>query len=133
MKVKVLLMGIGLILALSGLSLAVEQVTETKAAEQKENVQAAPAVTPTETKVEEENKLVEVGNKICPVSGEKVGQMGEIITYENNGKVCNLCCKMCEKDFKKDPEKFSKIAEEAAQKEKVEAGTNESDAPSKNE
>lgn len=55
---------------------------------------------------------VEVGNKICPVSGEKVGGMGEVVKYEHNGKIYNLCCAMCAKDFKKDPEKYSKIAED---------------------
>ena len=59
---------------------------------------------------------VEVGNKICPVSGEKVGEMGEIIKYEYNGKIYNLCCSMCAKDFKKDPEKYSKIAEDEVKK-----------------
>jgi len=59
---------------------------------------------------------VEVGNKICPVSGEKVGEMGEVIKYEYNGKIYNFCCEMCIKDFKKDPEKYSKIAEEEAKK-----------------
>lgn len=55
---------------------------------------------------------VEVGNKICPVSGEKVGEMGEIVKYEYKGKVYNLCCAMCVKDFQNDPEKYSKIADE---------------------
>jgi YHS domain-containing protein len=54
----------------------------------------------------------EVGNKICPVSGEKVGQMGDIIKIEHNGKMYNLCCAMCQKDFSKDPDKYSKIAED---------------------
>jgi YHS domain-containing protein len=56
--------------------------------------------------------LVQVENKICPVSGEKVDGMGEPLNYEYNGKVYKLCCAMCAKDFKKDPEKYSKIAEE---------------------
>ncbi len=55
---------------------------------------------------------VEVGNKICPVSGEKVGEMGDIVKYEHNGKIYNFCCKACLKDFAKDPEKYSKIAED---------------------
>lgn len=46
----------------------------------------------------------EVGNKICPISGEEVGGMGEVVQYEYKGKIYNLCCPMCEKDFKKDPE-----------------------------
>ena len=63
-------------------------------------------------------KPVEVGNKICPVSGDKVpapgekGTMGaEPVKYEYNGKIYNLCCPMCVKDFKKDPEKYSAIAD----------------------
>lgn len=55
---------------------------------------------------------VEVGNKICPVSKEKVGEMGEVVKYEYKGKIYNLCCPMCKKDFVKDPDKFSKIAED---------------------
>ena len=46
---------------------------------------------------------LEVGNKICPISGEKIKE-GKESKVEYNGKVYNLCCSMCEKDFKKDPE-----------------------------
>ncbi len=53
----------------------------------------------------------EVGNKICPVSGQPVGTMGDIVKHEHNGKIYNLCCPACTKDFSKDPEKYSKIAE----------------------
>ncbi len=66
-------------------------------------------------------KAVEVGNKICPVSrdaipvpGEK-GTMGDNpVKVEYKGKIYNLCCPMCVKDFKNDPAKYSKIAEEQA-------------------
>lgn len=58
--------------------------------------------------------VVDAGNKLCPVSGEKVGGMGEPATAEYNGKVYKLCCSMCLMDFKKDPEKFAKIAESEA-------------------
>ena len=57
-------------------------------------------------------EAVEVGNKICPVSKEKVGEMGEAVKYEYNGKIYNLCCPACKKDFAGDPEKYSKIAED---------------------
>ena len=57
-------------------------------------------------------KIMEVGNKICPVSDEKVGGMGDIVQIEYNGKIYNLCCPMCKKDFNKDPEKYSKIADD---------------------
>ena len=71
-------------------------------------------------------KAVEVGNKICPVSGDKIpapgenGTMGdEPVKYEYNGKIYNLCCQMCVKDFKKNPEKYSKIAEDEVAKDKM--------------
>ena len=59
---------------------------------------------------------VEVGNKHCPVSGNKVGEMGPPIKVEYNGKVYNLCCPMCVRTFKNDPEKYSKIAEDEAKR-----------------
>ena len=72
-----------------------------------------------------ETKLIEVGNKICPVSGDKVpapgekGAMGaDPVKYEYNGKIYNLCCPMCIKDFKKNPEKYSKISDDEVVKEK---------------
>jgi YHS domain-containing protein len=81
---------------------------------------------------EETTKAVEVGNKICPVSGDKIpasgetGAMGEVVKYEYKGKIYNLCCEMCIKDFKKDPEKYSQMAEqEAAQNKEGEAGHSE--------
>ena len=67
----------------------------------------APATSSTTPSVK---PVVEVGNKICPVSGEKVpgpgekGAMGEAVKYEYNAKLYNLCCNMCIKDFKKDPD-----------------------------
>ena len=44
---------------------------------------------------------------------EEVGKEGMApfkVTYK--GKVYNLCCSMCEKDFNKDPEKYTKMMEE---------------------
>jgi len=54
----------------------------------------------------------EVANKMCPVSGEKIGEMGKAVDVEYNGKKYHLCCSMCQKDFNKDPEKFSKVADD---------------------
>lgn len=63
--------------------------------------------------VEEKAEVsVEVGNTICPVSGEKVGSMGDVVKYEHNGKIYSLCCPGCIATFKKEPEKYSKIAED---------------------
>jgi YHS domain-containing protein len=58
-------------------------------------------------------EAVNVGNKICPVSGEKVGEGGmEPATYEYEGKVYNFCCTACIDEFKKDPQKYIEKVEE---------------------
>jgi YHS domain-containing protein len=49
---------------------------------------------------------VNVGNKICPVSGEKIGDMGNPAHYEYKGKVYNFCCQGCVETFKENPEKY---------------------------
>ncbi len=55
---------------------------------------------------------VNVGNKICPVTGEKIDEKTKV-TYEYEGKIYNFCCSMCIEEFKKDPQKYiKKIAEE---------------------
>ncbi len=56
--------------------------------------------------------IIEVGNKICPVSNEPVGSMGAAMKATHKGKVYNFCCSMCTKDFNNDPEKFAKIADD---------------------
>lgn len=53
-----------------------------------------------------------VGNKICPVSGEKIGEKVKE-TYEYKGKIYNFCCPMCVEGFKKDPEKYIEQMEKA--------------------
>jgi YHS domain-containing protein len=59
---------------------------------------------------------VNVGNKICPVSGDKINEETKA-TYEYQGKIYNFCCPMCIDEFKKDPEKYIKKIEEEKQKE----------------
>jgi len=62
---------------------------------------------------ENHSKSPNVGNKICPVSGEKIGgAMGKGVQVEHDGKIYNLCCAMCAKDFKKDPAKYIEIINE---------------------
>lgn len=55
---------------------------------------------------------VEIGNKICPISGGEIGSMGEGYPVEHEGKSYKLCCEGCLKDFEKDPAKYSKMADE---------------------
>jgi YHS domain-containing protein len=67
---------------------------------------------------------IEVGNKTCPVSGNKVGEMGPPIKHEYNGKIYNLCCGMCPRTFDSDPAKYAKIAEDDAAQNGKYQGTN---------
>lgn len=50
-------------------------------------------------------EAVSVGNKVCPVSGEKIDE-GSAVTYEYKGKIYNFCCQGCIEEFKKDPERY---------------------------
>jgi len=48
--------------------------------------------------------------KTCVVSGEELGKMGEPFRIAYKGQEIKLCCKACDKDFQKEPEKYlSKI------------------------
>ncbi|MBU4251943.1 MAG: YHS domain-containing protein [Candidatus Omnitrophica bacterium] len=53
---------------------------------------------------------VNVDNKICPVSGEKIEEKMKAV-YEYKGKIYNFCCASCVDDFKKDPQKYIKKVE----------------------
>lgn len=72
-------------------------------------------------------KLVPDKMTTCPVSGDKLGEMGKPFVFEYKGQEVKLCCKSCKKDFEKNPEKYMKKIREAdkapAKKEK--------DAPAK--
>ena len=44
--------------------------------------------------------------KTCPVSGDKLGEMGDPFKFVYKGQEVKLCCSGCKKDFLKDPEKY---------------------------
>lgn len=67
-------------------------------------------------------EVINVGNKVCPVSGEAIGSMGDAFKVQHDGKEYNLCCKMCVKDFKKNPDKYIKIVEAEAETQSDHAG-----------
>jgi len=62
-----------------------------------------------------QNEAVSVGNKICPVTGEKIDEKIKV-TYEYQGKIYNFCCAGCPEEFKKDPKEYIKKIEEEKQK-----------------
>jgi len=47
--------------------------------------------------------------KTCPISGDKLGEMGKPFTFVYKGQEVKLCCKGCKKDFDKEPEKYMKL------------------------
>ena len=42
----------------------------------------------------------------CPVSNEKLGEMGKPYAFSYKDQEVKLCCKGCKKDFDKAPEKY---------------------------
>ena len=50
-------------------------------------------------------------NTICPDSGDKVGTMGKPVYVSYHGKKIALCCQQCRRDFEKNQEKHSALAE----------------------
>lgn len=49
----------------------------------------------------------------CIVSDEKLGEMGKPFVFTHEGQEIKLCCKSCQKDFKKDPAKYLKKLKDA--------------------
>lgn len=49
--------------------------------------------------------FVNVGNKICPVTGEKIDERVKA-AYEYNGKIYNFCCASCIEMFKENVDKY---------------------------
>lgn len=52
----------------------------------------------------------------CPVSGEKLGEMGAPLAFTYKGQEVKLCCKSCKPKFDKDPEKYIAIIRAADKK-----------------
>jgi len=54
----------------------------------------------------------------CPVSGDKLGEMGKPYVLVYQGQEVKLCCSGCKKDFEKDPAKYLKKIRAADKSEK---------------
>jgi YHS domain-containing protein len=54
-------------------------------------------------------KIVDVNNKFCPITGNKVSGK-DFVVYK--GKRYALCCPACKAPFEKNPEKYIKIIQE---------------------
>ena len=49
------------------------------------------------------SKIVDAGNTVCPVSGDKVSSK---VGYVYQGKQYHFCCPACIKKFQRDPKKY---------------------------
>jgi len=47
----------------------------------------------------------------CPVSGEKLGSMGDPVSYSYQGRDIKFCCQGCVTSFEKDPETYLRKAD----------------------
>lgn len=54
--------------------------------------------------------------KTCVVSEEELGSMGDPIRFIYKNQEIKVCCKPCIKKFKKEPQKYLKLIEEATNK-----------------
>ncbi len=52
----------------------------------------------------------------CPVSGGKLGSMGEPVIFTYKGQEIKACCQGCIPVIKKNPEKYLKIIQDAFKK-----------------
>ena len=52
----------------------------------------------------------------CLVSGDKIGDMGKPLVTVYHGQEIKFCCSDCPPKFKKDPEKYMKMLDEAEKK-----------------
>ena len=59
--------------------------------------------------------------KTCPVSGEKLGEMGKPVVFTWQDQEVKLCCNGCKKEFDKTPEKFMKKIRTADKKADIKA------------
>ncbi len=58
-----------------------------------------------------DRKLIEK-QKVCPVSGEPLGSMGEAVKVVVKGRTVFLCCEGCKEALMADPDKYLKKLDE---------------------
>jgi len=60
----------------------------------------------------EEDQALAALQKVCPVSGEELGDMGPPVKLTVKGEPIFICCKGCEKKVNAEPDKYlAKVAE----------------------
>ena len=49
----------------------------------------------------------------CPVTGEKLGSMGDAVAYDYEGREIKFCCSACIESFEAEPAKYIALVDEA--------------------
>jgi hypothetical protein len=80
-----------------------------KAADAPKSADAGSAVLTTEEiaeikKLPEAEQALAFAQKVCPVSGEHLGEMGTPVKVTAGDQIAFLCCKSCMPEFNKDPQ-----------------------------
>jgi Cu(I)/Ag(I) efflux system membrane fusion protein len=57
-------------------------------------------------KLSEADRAAALAQKVCPVSDEKLGEMGTPFKVTVKGRDVFLCCPNCKEDLLKDPDKY---------------------------
>jgi YHS domain-containing protein len=78
-------------------------VSPAKEASAKETTQEVPAGL---AELSAEDRELAIKQRICPVSGELLGEMGKPIKTTVKGQTVFLCCEGCEKELNDNPDKF---------------------------
>jgi YHS domain-containing protein len=60
----------------------------------------------------EQDQLAAMGQGVCPVSGEQLGEKGAPIKLDVDGQTVFLCCSNCEEPFNAEREKHLNRANE---------------------
>lgn len=94
-------------------STAAQAVTTTTPSDAEESVKTEPKAEEKEQekkgkskKSDKDEKLTPYPLDTCIVTDNKLGSMGDPLTIKHENQEIKLCCKPCEKKFKKDPEKY---------------------------
>ncbi len=84
-----------------------DQQTDDALHESHEHYEAAPTGVPTGlTGLAPEDRAVAEKQRVCPVSGDILGEQGKPYKVTVEGQVVFLCCSACEKQLLADPDKY---------------------------
>jgi YHS domain-containing protein len=76
-----------------------------------EKAPASPEKAATAKLTDEDKKLIEK-QKVCPVTDEKLGSMGEPYKVVVKGRTVFLCCEGCKDEIEANPDKYLKKLDE---------------------